>query len=479
MTDLFYRAFEDKHRGARELIKDRQRVFLQFASPLATVMPGAKTLDLGCGRGEWLELMTESGFDAIGVDLNDGMLASCRDRGLQVVEGDALGLLSSAHDESHAIISAFHFVEHINFDELRSLVAQAFRALKPGGILIMETPNPENIIVATRNFYLDPTHHRPIPPELLTFVPEYSGFARVKTIRLNEPEGLAGNAEVSLHDILGGVSPDYAVVAQKGGHPDAEAALLPAFGKEYGNSLEELVSRWEQKISAQFSRIEAQQRGLEKLHTEELRVQETHLEELRVQERRLAEAQALRLQELRLQELRVQELRVQELRMQELRLTETQQRRLTEAEHTAEHWRSQAEARERRIHEILTSTSWRLTMPVRVLKRLATGDFTDVRTARERTLTLARHDGKRAVVAANSYLSSRPRLRTWVLSWLGRFPSFRARLHRIVANNLEQAATDGTAASFDVKNLSRRSRQVLQDLRDEIIHEHSAHAHRH
>ena len=85
----------------------------------------------------------------------------------------------------------------------------------PGGLLIMETPNPENIVVATRNFYLDPTHQRPIPPMLLAFVAEYAGFARVKTLRLQESKELVNKGDVSLQDVFAGASPDYAVVAQK------------------------------------------------------------------------------------------------------------------------------------------------------------------------------------------------------------------------------------------------------------------------
>ncbi len=79
----------------------------------------------------------------------------------------------------------------------------------------METPNPENIVVATRDFYLDPTHQRPIPPQLLSFLPEFYGFARTKIIRLQESKDLEMRADLTLQDVLSGASPDYAVVAQK------------------------------------------------------------------------------------------------------------------------------------------------------------------------------------------------------------------------------------------------------------------------
>ena len=137
--------------------------------------------------------------------------------------------LSALPDESQAVVSAFHVVEHITFDQLGTLVAEALRVLKPGGLLIMETPNPENIVVATRNFYLDPTHQRPIPSMLLAFVAEYAGFSRVKTLRLQESKELVNKGDVSLQDVFAGASPDYAVVAQKHAPEDVLALTSDPF----------------------------------------------------------------------------------------------------------------------------------------------------------------------------------------------------------------------------------------------------------
>ena len=93
MTNDFYRTFEDKHRGSRRSIKERQRAYFPFVQPLAEIYSGVQTIDLGCGRGEWLELLGELGFDARGVDLDDGMLADCRALGLKVQTLDALTAL--------------------------------------------------------------------------------------------------------------------------------------------------------------------------------------------------------------------------------------------------------------------------------------------------------------------------------------------------------------------------------------------------
>jgi O-antigen chain-terminating methyltransferase len=249
MSDHFYRAFEDKHRGSRELIKERLKAYLPFILPLLQAYPQGQAIDLGCGRGEWLELLTEVGLRPIGIDLDDGMLAACRELGLAAEQGDAIAHLIGLPDESQVLVSAFHMVEHIAFEQLQTLVQQALRVLKPGGLLIMETPNPENILVATCNFYVDPSHERPIPPMLLSFLAEYVGFSRVKTVRLQEPEGLLSKTKVNLRDVLTGVSPDYAVVAQKKAVQSILNLSAAAFDPEVGLDLGNLVNRWDVRFN--------------------------------------------------------------------------------------------------------------------------------------------------------------------------------------------------------------------------------------
>lgn len=256
MIDGFYRAFEDLHRGSRELIKERLQVYVPFIQPLCEQYPAAPALDLGCGRGEWLEVLTMAGFTAAGVDLDEGMLSACHDLGLSASKGEAVAHLGTLPDNSQAVVTAFHVVEHISFEHLKLLVSETLRVLKPGGLLIMETPNPENITVATRNFYLDPTHQRPIPQELLSFVPEYYGFKRVKTIRLQESKKLAQCETLSLQDVFQGASPDYAVVAQKKADPALMAFTASAFEREYGLALETLSARYENAIQLKIRQIE-------------------------------------------------------------------------------------------------------------------------------------------------------------------------------------------------------------------------------
>ena len=256
MLDRFYRQFEERHRGPRHEIRQRLSAYLPFITPLRELDPTAKALDLGCGRGEWLETLADVGFDATGVDLDAGMLQACHDRGLNVIKADALEVLARQPDESLVLISAFHLVEHIAFGELSELVGQAQRALMPGGLLILETPNPENLVVGTCNFYTDPTHNKPIPPTLLAFLPEYHGFGRVKIVRTNGSLELTEQKPLQIADVLGGVSPDYAVVAQK---PTAngQSCQIDAFEGSYGVDLGSLAMAYDQRLAQQFEHLYA------------------------------------------------------------------------------------------------------------------------------------------------------------------------------------------------------------------------------
>ena len=152
MNKSFYRAFEEKFYAPRDSIKSLRKQYLPFVKPLAEIYKSANIFDIGCGRGEWLSLMQEIGFEVFGVDLDAGMLQDCWDRDLPAKEGDAVEYLKTLESNSQAVISAFHVIEHIPFEALSQVVSESFRALKPGGVLIMETPNPENLLVATQNF---------------------------------------------------------------------------------------------------------------------------------------------------------------------------------------------------------------------------------------------------------------------------------------------------------------------------------------
>jgi len=113
------------------------------------------------------------------------MVEHCRERGFDVTHADAVNVMRREPEGSHALVSAFHLIEHLPFDVLYNLVDQANRILAPGGVLILETPNPENVLVGSHTFYHDPTHRNPITPTAISFLLTYLGFSDVEIRRFN------------------------------------------------------------------------------------------------------------------------------------------------------------------------------------------------------------------------------------------------------------------------------------------------------
>ncbi|MCF8055250.1 MAG: class I SAM-dependent methyltransferase [Desulfocapsa sp.] len=186
ILDAMYVSFEDRFRGTREDIKGRQRVYLPYVEKVQEKTGTGIILDVGCGRGEWLELLGEYGYKAKGVDLNAMMVAQSQELGLDVEVGDVFDYFTDMGPESLAVVTGFHIVEHLPLKTMLALFDQAYRVLKPGGMVIFETPNPENILVGSCNFYYDPTHRNPIPPEVLRFLLEARGYEGLEIVRLHE-----------------------------------------------------------------------------------------------------------------------------------------------------------------------------------------------------------------------------------------------------------------------------------------------------
>jgi O-antigen chain-terminating methyltransferase len=177
--DAFYLAFEDRFRGPREEVRARLAVHLPTVRDAGAGTPERAIVDLGCGRGEWLELLAAEGLVACGVDANVATVAETRARGVDVVQADVLAYLRDLPDASCGAVTAFHLIEHLPFPALVTLVDEIVRVLQPGGVTILETPNPTNLQVGAATFYIDPTHGRPLHPETMRFLLASRGLARV------------------------------------------------------------------------------------------------------------------------------------------------------------------------------------------------------------------------------------------------------------------------------------------------------------
>ena len=221
--DAYYRRFEDRFRGTPEEVRRRLAFYVPIlvaAAQPASAASAASVVDVGCGRGELLDLLRNQAVSAYGVERNEAMAAICRERGLAVVEADALVHLASLAPDSLAGVTCIHVIEHLPFAMLMKFVAHAMRVLRPGGVAILETPNPENLIVGACNFYFDPTHRRPLPPEPMRFLLEAAGFERVAIERLHasaSPGDIGGAADpvAKLYTTIMLVPQDYALIGYK------------------------------------------------------------------------------------------------------------------------------------------------------------------------------------------------------------------------------------------------------------------------
>lgn len=220
--DIDYFDFENHFRGSREAIMERQKEYLPYFAGKKAV------LDLGCGRGEFLELLRDNGIPAKGVDLYDEFVCYCQGKGLDVVRADAIAYLSQGAAVDG--IFAGQLVEHLSIGQILALCTNAYERLEEGGYLILETPNPMSLAIYTHAFYLDPSHQKPVHPYTLQYLAQKAGFGRVEILftqgsRLPEPvpiikgDGVQNVEEFNRHmqamaEYMYG-SQDYAVIAQK------------------------------------------------------------------------------------------------------------------------------------------------------------------------------------------------------------------------------------------------------------------------
>ncbi len=223
-TKLDYFKFQNNFRGSRNLISQRQKIYLPYFENSKKPV-----LDIGCGRGEFLRLLKENNIEAYGIELYSEYAVEGVLNGLDVREGDGIKYLQDT-TETFGGIFAGQVIEHISFTQLQTLCFSAYEKLEKGGCLILETPNPRCLSIFSGPFYVDPTHTKPIPPDLLKYIVEEVGFKDIEVHYTKESvagaplpmidcEEIKNKDEVKeainrVSNLLYG-SQDYAVIARK------------------------------------------------------------------------------------------------------------------------------------------------------------------------------------------------------------------------------------------------------------------------
>ncbi len=198
--DNFYSRFEDHFRGTEELISVRLKERygqLLLKDTLVTGHTKRTFLDLGCGRGEFLDLAKASGYQTIGVDGSGLFCRKNKQKGHLVAHNDILKFLRQRPDASVDFCTLMHVIEHLDHKYAYLVCLEIFRVLAPGGIFIIETPSLFSLWTGARQFYLDPTHLRPIHPDYLNFLCGEVGFAR-RELKFFAPIIDSSNPSVSL-----------------------------------------------------------------------------------------------------------------------------------------------------------------------------------------------------------------------------------------------------------------------------------------
>ncbi|HUQ86375.1 MAG TPA: class I SAM-dependent methyltransferase [Vicinamibacterales bacterium] len=175
-ADFQYVGFEDRFRGSEDAIRARLADYVSYFDGQSNV------LDVGCGRGEFLDLLREKGISAKGLDLNAEMIEVCKSRGLDAIAADARSYLQGIPDESLGGLIAVQVVEHLEPAYLTQLLGLAYDKVRPGGRIVLETINPTCWVAFFESFIRDLSHVKPIHPDTLQYLLQANGFSNVEIV---------------------------------------------------------------------------------------------------------------------------------------------------------------------------------------------------------------------------------------------------------------------------------------------------------
>ena len=210
-----YIKLNERFRGSEiQIKKNLEKNYNFFFNYLKNLNKNFFGLDLGSGRGEWLEILKQKKINALGIEVNQEFIKDCKKKRLEVIKGDALTFLKKSKNSTYDFITAFHLIEHFNYKNINILLKECFRVLTHNGILILETPNPENFFVSSLGFYNDYTHKTKLPPDLLQFYAKQKGFELSEIYRINGMKKV-DIKKTELVKLLYEYSLDYTLIAQK------------------------------------------------------------------------------------------------------------------------------------------------------------------------------------------------------------------------------------------------------------------------
>lgn len=220
-AEIDYVAFEERFRGSSDELAKTQQEYLRYLPPADDQ---GIVVDVGCGRGEMVEVLADAGHEAVGIDLDAGMVAVAAGKGLTVEEAGALGWLEGRPDGTLKGVFSAQVVEHLFTSELQRFIALAHQKLRRDGVLIIETINPRSLHTLSNHFFADTSHIRPVHPETLRFLCQAAGFSKVDLVLRSRhpmadvpadvPAGPLRDAVAALLETVYG-DQDYAIVATK------------------------------------------------------------------------------------------------------------------------------------------------------------------------------------------------------------------------------------------------------------------------